>query len=414
MVERKNKYTLLQINSVCNWGSTGKIAEAIGKTVMSHGWNSVIAFGQKSNPSASKTLKIGTKFDLYWHGMMTRLFDRHGLESRNATRKLIYNIRILQPDIILLHNIHGYYLNYPILFKFLKEYNKPVVWTFHDCWPFTGHCAYFEIAKCYRWHECCHNCPNKKFYPASWLFDRSTANYWDKKHWFNLPNNITLVPVSDWLEKYLHQSFLSKNPIQRIHNGIDTSIFKYQVNSRSYIRSKFRLSGDYLVIGVASVWEERKGLKEFYKLRKSLPSNYDIIVVGLTKQQISVLPSGIIGIQRTNGIKELVAIYSAADLLFNPTLEDTLPTVNLESQSCGTPVITYNSGGCPETIINGKTGYVVRQKDIKEAFNRIEEVCFKGTNSYRDNCRNWILSEFKKEDRYEEYFNLFDNLLKQK
>lgn len=411
MPYKLHKDILLQINSVCNWGSTGRIAEDIGVTAMRHGWRSIIAYGQKANPSKSETYRIGNDQNIAWHVMMTRLFDRHGLESRGATSRLVEFIKKVMPDIIHLHNIHDYYVNYPILFQFLKEFNRPVVWTLHDCWSFTGHCSHFELANCFRWKECCHDCPNRKLYPKSWWFDRSTRNYWDKKHYFCLPDNITLVPVSDWLANYLRQSFLNKSPIHRIHNGIDTDVFQPQEYANEIVMKRYGLNGKHLVLGVASVWTKSKGLADFYELRRRLGSEYDIMVIGLSNKQIKDLPNGIIGLSRTNGTKELADLYSAADVLFNPTLEESLSLVNLEAQSCGTPVVTYRTGGCPETIENVVTGYVIPQHDINAAENLITMVCSKEKKHYEEACRNRIIKLFRKEDKYEEYMELYKKLL---
>lgn len=402
--------TVLQINSVSNWGSTGRIAEDIGAVAMKHGWRSIIAYGQKANQGKSETYRIGNDWDIGWHVLMTRLFDRHGLESRKATLRLTDMIRLWKPDIIHLHNVHGYYVNYPLLFKFLKEYGCPVVWTLHDCWSFTGHCAYFELAGCYRWKDHCYGCPNRKLYPASWVFDRSTANFWEKKLWFTLPDNMVLVPVSDWLGNYLRQSFMGEYSVNRIYNGIDTGSFCPKEGAAGRVRSRYNISGKHIVLGVASIWEERKGLADFYDLRGKLTDDYSIVLVGLTDRQIAQLPSGITGIARTDGIGELADIYSAADVLFNPTMEDTLPTVNLESQSCGTPVVTYHTGGAPETIEDGVTGYVVGQRDVGSAVTYINKVCGEGKSRYANHCRDRILSYFRKEQRYEDYFSLYERL----
>lgn len=402
---------LLQINITANWGSHGRIAEQIGNMAIAQGWESNIAYGRWCNSSLSYLYHIGNRLDEYVHALSTRILDNQGLMSRHATRNLIRYIKEIQPDIIHLHNIHGYYLNYPILFKFLKEYNHPVVWTLHDCWAFTGHCPYFELANCYRWRKGCHDCPNRKQYPASYLFDRSEKNYFEKKYWFTFPNNITLVPVSNWLGNYLKESFLNKYPIHCIHNGVDIKAFRPRANARKIINEKYELHGKHLIIGVASVWDERKGLQDFFKLRTALPLEYDLLLVGLSQKQISDLPSGIKGIKRTNGVDELSAIYSAADVFFNPTMEETLSMVNLEAQSCGTMVVSYKTGGCPETISDGNTGFIVNQKDITTACKRIQDICESGMPNSTENCRQHIVNNFQKENRYLDYIKLYGKVL---
>ena len=219
--------TLLQINVTCNQGSHGKIAEQIGSLALKNGWRSVIAYSRGNAESESETIKIGNRLNMYWHGFESRIFDNHGLSSRLATKKLVKQILDIHPDIIHLHNIHGYYLNYKILFEFLKEYNHPVVWTLHDCWSITGHCSHFVSANCKRWKTKCFDCPLKsKNYPKSYLFDRSTQNYFDKKAAFSSINNLHIISVSNWLNDIVKESFLNYANLHVIHNGIDISTFK--------------------------------------------------------------------------------------------------------------------------------------------------------------------------------------------
>lgn len=400
---------LFQINSFCNTGSTGRIAEHLGDTAIANGWQSWIAYGRTMNPSHSNVFKIGDNLDVIWHAFQTRLFDRHGLASKRATRKLVEEIRRVQPDIIHLHNLHGYYLNYPLLFSFLKDYNHPVIWTLHDCWSFTGHCPYFEYENCFLWRSHCHNCPNKNNYPSSLLFDRSFKNFEEKRKRFTSLPNLTIVPVSNWLAEYVKVSFLNFYPVRTIYNGIDTNVFKPNVE-KERIYQKYNLRGKYLVIGVAGVWDSRKGLSSFFRLRKLLPVDYDIMVIGVSNKQIAQLPQGVIGIKRTENVEELARIYSTADVLFNPTLEETLSMVNLEAQSCGTPVVSFQTGGCPETIVEGETGYIVPQNDIDKAASYIKQICSK-SNIYQESCRLNIIQNFQLSDKYNEYMELYNSLL---
>jgi len=218
--------TLFQITIAINSGSVGRIAEQIGQTVINHGWNSYITYSRKCLPSVSKTIKIGNKFDIYWHGINTRLFDNHCLCSTNATKKLIKQIEQIKPDIIQIHNIHGYFLNMRVLFDYLSLLNIPIVWTLHDCWSFTGHCAHFDYIGCDKWITGCCKCPQKNKYPASKLLDRSKRNYELKKRLFSGVKNMTIVPVSFWLAEQVKCSFLNKYPIYVMQNGIDTNIFR--------------------------------------------------------------------------------------------------------------------------------------------------------------------------------------------
>ena len=401
-----NMFKLLQINTTSNWGSTGRIATEIGNLVINRGGQSFIAYGRYSNHSESYEIKLSSKLSIYLHGIYTRIFDKHGLFSKRDTINLISEIKRINPDIIHLHNIHGYYLNYLLLFNFLSKTNIPIVWTLHDCWSFTGHCAYFSFINCDRWKTGCHHCPQKKSYPASILFDRSKNNYRDKKNAFTSVKNMTIIPVSNWLANEVKQSFLKKYPIKVIHNGIDLEVFKPHE-----AKKKLDIKGKYVVLGVASGWEERKGLKDFIKLRSLLSSEFSIVLIGLKKKQIESLPEEIIGIPRTNSVKELAEYYSMANVYFNPTWEDNFPTTNLEALACGTPVITYRTGGSIEAV-DDKTGFIVEQGDLNMATNIIQTICKEGKEKYKDACRQRAVRLYNKNDRYEEYIQLYNSLLR--
>ncbi len=397
---------LLQINVTANWGSHGRIAEDIGELAMEHGWKSYIAYGRYANKSKSEIYKIGSIIDIYNHVLQTRLFDRHGLASKHATRRLIEYIDSVAPDIIHLHNIHGYYLNYPLLFEYLQKSEIPIVWTLHDCWAFTGHCAYFDYINCDRWRLHCHHCPALGQYPHSYLFDRSYDNFNDKCKWFTSLKNMTIVPVSNWLASKVRQSFLSCYPIQVIHNGVDMSTFSYQ----SVKKEDFGLQDKFIVLGVASVWDDRKGLADFLKLRDVLPEEYVIILMGLTNRQIKKLPKGILGISRTNSVKELAEYYSLADVYVNLSVEETLGMTNLESQSCGTPAIVYNATACPEAV-SQKTGLVVKSHDIKQLVADIQQITQKENIAFSTCCRNWVEENFNNRNTYQKYFQLYQRIL---
>lgn len=400
--------TILQINSVVNSGSTGRIAEEIGQTAIAAGWMSFIAYGRNDRPSQSELIKIGNDWDIKMHGFQTRMFDRHGLASKSATKELIGKIKVISPDIIHLHNIHGYYINIEILFNYLLNSNIPVVWTFHDCWPITGHCAHFTFVGCEKWKTHCNNCPQQKNYPSSWLVDRSEKNFHLKKELFTSLSNLTLVPVSKWLSGILKESYLQHYPMNVIHNGINTEVFK--PSEDNVFRIKYRLENKFILLGVATSWGSKKGLHDFIELGKLLKTDYQIVLVGLKKKQIEQLPDNILGIERTESVKELAEIYSESDVFVNPTYEDSFPTTNLESLACGTPVITYKTGGSPEAI-DELTGIVVEQGNIAKLIDAIDKVKDKGKQSYSDACVNRAHRLYKKEDRYQEYIDLYESLL---
>lgn len=400
---------LLQINITANWGSHGKIAEGIGNVVMSHGWESHVAYGRWANPSSSQLYHIGSMMDERIHGVGSRLFDNHGLMSKRATIQLLNYVEQLNPDIIHLHNIHGYYLNYPELFSFFSQANKPVVWTLHDCWPYTGHCAHYMYVHCDRWKTHCEFCPQKRSYPASLLLDCSYRNYDMKKQAFLSVPNLTLVPVSKWLEGDLRQSFLKDCRIQQIYNGIDINVFKPQTDTKA-IMEKYNIpSGKRVLLGVASNWW-RKGFEDFLQLRRLLDDKYVIVLVGLDEKRMKSLPKGVIGIRRTENVTDLCGLYSLADAFLNLTLEDNMPTTNLEALACGTPVITYRTGGSPEAI-DELTGHVVMQGNLEAVCKLVESVCNRGETVYASACRQRVLDKFCSSKQFEKYYDLYCQLL---
>ncbi|MDR6158518.1 putative colanic acid biosynthesis glycosyltransferase [Chryseobacterium sp. SLBN-27] len=326
---------IFQISSEVNNGSVGRVAEQIGEQVIQKGWESYIAYARDNLPSKSNTIKIGNKADIIFHVLLTRITDRHAFGSKSSTLKLIEEIKRIKPDLIQLQHLHGYFINIEILFGFLAEANIPVVWTFHDCWSFTGHCAYYDLVDCQKWQTECNHCPQKMEYPKSILIDNSSKNFRDKKRIFSSVDNLTIVAVSNWIKEEAGKSFFKETDIKVIHNGIDIS--KFNTRDPDKVRKKYKLEDKFLILGVASPWDTRKGLKYFVQLTDILSDQYQILLVGLNKEQIRNLPEKIIGLERTENIEELAEFYSAADVFLNPTLEEALGLTNLEAQACGTP-----------------------------------------------------------------------------
>lgn len=390
---------LLQINVCANWGSHGRIAEQIGNIALSQGWESYIAYGRYMNHSNSKLIKIGSKWDVYNHVALTRLKDKHGLGSKNSTKNLIKKIEEIKPDIIHLHNLHGYYINYKVLFDYLNSIDTPVVWTLHDCWTFTGHCAYFITSKCTKWKDNCGECEYKQSYPTAWV-DDSYNNIRTKRDCFGRHRNMILITVSHWLENLVKESFLNKFEVKTIHNGTDLSVF----SPRKMIDNKF------VILGAASVWDSRKGLNDFIKLRKVLPESYIIKLIGLSKSQIKSLPVGIEAFERTDSLSQLAEMYSSASVFINPTYEDNFPSTNIEALASGTPVITYRTGGSIEAV-SETTGFVVEQGDINGIIKAIEQIARVGKDIYSSACRKRAEEYFDMNEQYKKYFALYDTLL---
>ncbi|MFA6808548.1 MAG: glycosyltransferase [Eubacteriales bacterium] len=384
---------VLQINSVCGYGSTGRIATDIYKILEEQGHECVIAYGRGTAPEGINSIKIGTSFDNYIHVAKTRLFDKHGFASTKATKKFIKKVKEYNPDVIHLHNIHGYYINIELLFNYLKETNKPVVWTLHDCWAFTGHCAYFDYVGCDKWKDGCNNCPQKSRYPSSLLMANSKSNYERKKELFTGIKNMTIVTPSKWLASLVKESFLKKYDVKVINNGIDLNVFSPK--NKNIFRKKYNLEDEFIILGVASVWGEKKGFKYFLELSKLIDSNSKIVLVGLNDKQLKHSTLNIIGIKRTNNIEELAEIYSTADVYVNPTLEDNFPTTNLEALACGVPVITFDTGGSIESV-DDTCGIIVEKANINKLAEAIincknigfdSKECLKHAKFYEENNR---------------------------
>lgn len=398
-----SKVKIFEINSVAGIRSTGRICTDIAKTLFKNGHDCKIAYGRESAPDFCKgyTVKIGTKLGAYVKFARGLVFDDQGHGSRIGTRKLIKEIKEYSPDIIHLHNIHGYYLNIKMLFDFLKEANIPVVWTLHDCWAFTGHCAYFDFAKCEKWKTGeCKNCPSKGEYPPSLLRDRSEKNLKEKRELFTSVKNMTLVTPSDWLASLARESFLNKYDIVTVNNGIDLDAFK---PTKGDILTRLGLEGKKTALGVASAWDRRKGLSDFLKIAQKIGEEWQIVLVGLNKKQIATLPKSITGVERTNSQKELAELYTAADVFVNPTYEDNFPTVNIEAQACGTPVITYRTGGSPECV-EEKWCKIVEKGDTDALLSAIYEI----RKSEEINA-----DKFDKNKKYLEYLALYKKILRE-
>ena len=338
----------LFINSVAGCGSTGRIAAEKCRELMAQGHKCVLAYGRDvANCEGIRTIRIGSELDYKLHGVMNRVLDNQGFGSKAATRRFLQWVRDYDPDVIWLHNVHGYYIHIGLLFHYLRFCGKKILWTLHDCWAMTGHCAYFDFVGCEKWKTGCHNCPQKKAYPASLLLDNSRGNYEKKQKLFGGIPDLTLITPSQWLADLVKQSYLKEYPVEVVYNTINTEIFQPTPGN---FREKYGLDNQKIVLGVASIWEERKGLRDFLKLAKMLDASYHIVLVGLSPEQAKNLPDNVLAIPRTNSPRELAQIYTAADVFVNPTYEDNFPTVNLEARACGTRVVSYDTGGCRETL----------------------------------------------------------------
>jgi len=395
---------VLEINSVCGIRSTGRICTDLADVLMADGHECRVGYGRETVPQKYQpiSIHIGSELNVRWHGLMSRIFGSTGNYSRWATRKFLREVDRYQPDIVHLHNLHGYYLHIGMLFQYLKEKKIPVVWTLHDCWAFTGHCAHFAEVGCDRWQTRCKDCPQAKLYPATWFGDRVGKNHAQKQSLTDGLEDLTIVTPSRWLADLAKQSFLGKHRIEVIHNGIDLGAFR---PTEGDFRQKHGLEDKHIVLGVASAWSRSKGLNDFIALADRLPDDFQIVLVGLTAEQIAKMPRKIISIERTNSLQALVELYSAADVFVNPTYADTFPTVNIEALACGTPVLTYRTGGSTE-IPDETCGSVVEAGDLEGLCNEILRIA--RTKPYSRAACTARAAHYNKNDKFREYVRLFE------
>lgn len=366
---------LIQINTVCN-GSTGNIMRQIQVAAEKEGYETISFYGRRKGYSDLPCEKFGNFFSFWTHVIWTTITDRQGLGSYFVTKKMVSRLREEKPNIIHMHNLHGYYLNYPVLFKYLRdEFKGKVIWTFHDCWPITGHCPHFVIAKCDKWKTQCRECPNKGVYPISWFLDSSEYNYKLKKRLFSNIENMVITTPSIWMREQIKQSFLKDVHVEVVSNGIDFNVF-YKREKHERI-SKYNIASDKkMILGVASIWEERKGLGVFLNLAKELEDKYVVVLVGLSKRQIKQMLPNMIGIERTEDMEELAEIYSRADVFLNPSREESFSLVTIEAMACGAPVIVLDSSAVKE-LVNEESGIVLHDPTIEQMSEAVKKLCDK-------------------------------------
>lgn len=399
---------LLQFDTCLGAGSTGKIAEIIGDLAREAGWQTFMAHGSRFAKSSSMvSFQVGSKIDEYEHYAISRLFDRHGLGSSKPTRDLIKKIKEIKPDVVQIHNIHGYYANYKMLLQFLAAKDIPTVMTMHDFWLMTGHCAYINKS-CDKWETGCGNCPRLKEYPAAFI-DRTKKNWALKKELFNVfkQDKLVFVPVSYWLEGFAKRSLLGDRRIFTIQNGVDTKLFKPYDGEHSELLKKIDWS-KLTIITIADRWTDANGFNDIIALSKILPEDMQIVMVGLNEQQLQGLPEKVVGIGHTDNVQQLIELYTSADVLFNASTEVTFGLVTAEAMACGTPAIVFkNTAG--EEIINVETGFAIA--DIKEIPELVRK-CRENVASYKDNCRKRIVEDFDSISQYSKYIELYKSLLK--
>lgn len=399
---------ILQINS-CNFGSTGNIMLGIAQLAKSENYECVVCVPMRRDnctKNVENQIFIGNRISRNTHLTLSKITGYNGCFSYLSTIRFIKKIDAYKPDIIHLHNLHNCYINLPMLFSYIKKHNIPVVWTLHDCWGFTGQCPHFTMVKCDKWKTGCYDCPQYRQYPASYV-DRTKTMWKLKKKWFTGVQNMTIATPSQWLADLVGQSFLKEYPVKVINNGIDLNVFK---PIESNFREKFHISAEKkILLSIAFGWSKRKGLDVFVELAKRLDrEQYQIVLVGTDDSIDNQLPDSIISIHRTQNQKELAEIYTAADLFVNPTREENYPTVNMESIACGTPVLTFRTGGSAE-ILDETCGSVVDCEDIDAMEKEIVRIC--DWKPYGMEACLERAQSFDMNQRFHDYVSLYDTMV---
>lgn len=404
-----------------NGGSTGRIVYDLMTVMENNEVQSYVAYGISSGVMEERnSLLLQSKKELKVSQIQSRLFARHGFYNVNATKKLLSYIDEIKPDILHLHNIHGYYVHCGMLFDYIKAHHIPVVWTLHDCWAFTGWCAYFDYSGCDRWKTQCKHCPSKDDYPKAWFTSRARSNYELKKRTFTGVENLTLVTPSRWLADLTRESYLREYPVKVINNGVDTSVFKPSMN---HVKADLGVEGKKIFLAVAGGLEKRKGRDYLLKIPELLNDDEVLVILGVRKDQIKLLPkSKCVGIPYTNSVEDLASIYSAADVFINTTLEDNFPTTNIEAMACGTPVITFNTGGSIEPVLDqdfveesknyskSSVGGVVPKGDCNSLLALAREYMKTERADLSNACVNKVDSFYNKEKQYKRYLSLYKNI----
>lgn len=372
---------ILIINSVCGIKSTGRICADIADELSSAGHEVKIAYGRETVPEkySARAYRIGTDWSLGVNVVTNRIFDNDGFCAQKATKQFLKWADDFNPDILWLHNLHGYYINIALLFQWIKSRPQMEVrWTLHDCWAFTGHCAHFSYAKCEKWKTGCFACVQKRVYPSSFFKDASKTNWEKKKQLFTGVPNMTLITPSCWLADLVKQSFLKDYPVEVRYNTVDTDAF---CSTQGDFREKHHLENKKIILGVGSIWNKKKGFDDFLRLAEMIDEDTVIVLVGVSAKQIKKLPKNVVGVEHTNSTKTLAELYTTADVFVNLTYEDTYPTVNLEAKACNTPVITYRTGGSVESV---DAENIVEQGDLKGIKQKIDMLVKKKKHLYKE------------------------------
>ena len=364
---------IVQINSHYNQGGAARIVACIHRQLLEEGEESYVAYGRGDGKEEKNVICVDKKQEVYLSALLCRLIGLNGWWNRKAAKRLVSLLDEIKPDVVHIHTLHGYYMNFKILFGYLNEHDIPCVWTFHDCHAFTGNCGYYFT--CRRWENGCGNCPDRKRYPKSQFFDFSHFMWEKKKKWFTKGERKVIVTPSDWLTNEAKKSFFGKYPCVTIRNGIDAEKTFYP-RDREKCRQKYGYrSEEKLVLGLAVGFsDERKGARYLLVAAKAMEQEAKFILVGWEEKNNQMLDgiSNVIPVPNTQSTEVLAEYYSMADVFVLPSLAENYATVTLESMACGTPVVGFDAGGIPEQLTD-KKGIVVKTADQNALIEGIRE-----------------------------------------
>ena len=399
---------VFMVNSVCGSGSTGRIVTDLMDQANKQGYEVKIACSTVEpirNAAPEDVIIVGSKMDYYIHNALARIDDHEGLFSKHATRELLIAMEEFSPDIVHIHNLHGHWINYELLFSYFATHKTKVIWTLHDCWAFTGHCAHFSVLGCEHWKTHCSNCVGLHGYPVCYGKGDVSRNFDRKRKAFTSVAEMTIVTPSEWLAETVRSSFLGCYEVRVINNGIDLSVFK---PTDSSFRERYGLQNKKIVLGVANVWIQKKGYDDILKLSKMLSQEYQIVLVGLTREQISNLPDNVLGIERTQNTRQLDEINSAADDFINPSHEETMGLVTAEALACGVPAVVYDQTAVPE-VVDGRSGVIVPAGDVKEMSIAIHAV-LKNREKFSNTRKR--AERYEKKKQYMKYIDLYETAMR--
>ena len=395
---------IVQINAVYEYSSTGRTTKEMHEHFLSKGIDSYVFCRNLSSPK-DNIYKIGGTCDYKFHSFMSHLLDAQGLFSSVSTSSVVKHLQKINPDVVILRNLHSNYINYPILLKYLASEDIPTIVVLHDVWTFTGHCCFYTEDRCNKWLTSCGHCPAIHKYNSSWIMDRSASNFKKKLSLFNSIPRLAVVGVSDWVTNEAKKSpvFANAKIFQRIYNWIDLK--KFHPFDSSSLREKMGINNYFTVLSVAQGWNEAKGLFKIFEVANKMP-DVKFVLVG-RMAYYGIFPDNVISVGTTSNVQELAQFYSMADVFLVCSVQETFGKVSAEALACGTPVIANNSTANPE-IADEKCGLSFNNNDVTEIISAIENMRSRLQNhDLKEICVQRALNEFDFNKQIKKYLSLF-------